>query len=220
LTISKLLIADDDVLICHALEVVIQAQPDMEVIGIAHSGTDLLKLLETLQPDLILLDIRMPEMDGIACTKMVKSRYPDMLILILTTYNEEAYIIDGLAYGASGYLLKGLDFSALITTIRSTLNGQYVLPVEVAAKLSRYLMNTKTSSRDLHHLPAFISANHTLTKREQDILLLLGNRLSIREIADELHITEGTIKNYLTIVYEKLDVANRYEAISLLRGER
>ncbi|OAS20710.1 response regulator transcription factor [Paenibacillus oryzisoli] len=214
----KVFITDDEVLIGNALKIVIQAQPDMEVIGIATSGIDALAQLENIQPDLVLMDVRMPGMDGIACTKKLKERYPEMPILILTTYNEESYIIDGLAHGANGYLLKGLQFSQLIETIRSTLNGQYILPAEVAAKLSRYLMNTRNAPRDISTLPASITANNLFTTREQDILLLLGNRLSIREIADELHISEGTIKNYLTIIYEKLNVSSRYEAITLLRA--
>ena len=152
-------------------------------------------------------------------TKKIKQRYPEMLILILTTYNEEKYIIDGLANGANGYLLKGLDFIQLISTIRSTLNGQYMLPAEVASKLSVYLMNSRSSNYGLSALPAFITDNFPLTNREQDILLLLANRLSVREIADELHISEGTIKNYLTTIYEKMNVNGRYEAIMLIRGE-
>lgn len=218
MTTFKVFITDDEILICNALKIVIQAQPDMEVIGIATSGIDALAQLDSIQPDLVLMDVRMPGMDGIACTKKLKERYPEMPILILTTYNEESYIIDGLAHGANGYLLKGLEFSQLIETIRSTLNGQYILPAEVAAKLSRYLMNTRTAPRDISTLPASITANNLFTAREQDILLLLGNRLSIREIADELHISEGTIKNYLTIIYEKLNVSSRYEAITLLRA--
>jgi DNA-binding NarL/FixJ family response regulator len=217
LTASKIFITDDEILISNALKIVIDAQPDMEVIGVASSGFDALSQLENVYPDLILMDVRMPEMDGIECTKKIKERYPEILILILTTYNEESYIIDGLAHGANGYLLKGLEFSQLIETIRNTLNGQYVLPAVVAAKLSRYLMNTRTASQDLHTLPEFLTSNYVFTPREQDILLLLGNRLAIREIANELHISEGTVKNYLTIIYEKLNVSNRYEAIALLR---
>lgn len=218
MTTFKVFITDDEVLICNALKIVIQAQPDMEVIGIATSGIDALSQLEKIHPDLVLMDVRMPGMDGIECTKKMKQRYPEMPILILTTYNEESYIIDGLAHGANGYLLKGLEFSQLIETIRSTLNGQYILPAEVAVKLSRYLMNSRIDPRDIRTLPASILANSLFTTREQDILLLLGNRLSIREIADELHISEGTIKNYLTVIYEKLNVSSRYEAITLLRA--
>jgi len=215
----KVFVTDDEILICNALQVIIQAQPDMEIAGVAYSGVDCLAQLEHTRPDLILLDVRMPLMDGIECTRKIRERYADILILILTTYNEESYIIDGLANGANGYLLKGLDFDQLIATIRSTLQGQYILPAEVAAKLANYLMNVKSTSRDWHELPASIKNNFTLTPREQDILLLLGKRLSIREIADELFISEGTTKNYLTTIYEKLNVTSRYEAIKLLHDE-
>jgi DNA-binding NarL/FixJ family response regulator len=219
LTTHKIFIVDDEALISSALEVVIQAQADMEVVGIAHNGSDALHQLTYIHPDLVIMDVRMPKMDGIECTQRIKERYPNILILIHTTFNEESYIIDGLANGANGYLLKGVDFPQFIATIRSTLHGQYILPAEVAAKLSAYLMNSKTTSKDFHTLPNFIKENYKLTSREQEILLLLGNRLSIREIADEMHISEGTTKNYLTVVYEKLEVANRYEAISLLRNK-
>jgi DNA-binding NarL/FixJ family response regulator len=218
-TTHKVFIIDDEVLICDALQIVIQSQPDMDVVGVAYSGGDALSQLEYIHPDLVIMDVRMPKMDGIECTQKIKERYPKILILIHTTFNEESYIIDGLANGANGYLLKGLDFPQLIATIRSTLHGQYILPAEVAAKLSSYLMNSKNSSHDFHTLPNFITEKHTLTTREQEILLLLGNRLSVREIADEMHISEGTTKNYLTTVYEKLNVANRYEAITLLRNK-
>ncbi|WP_168735755.1 response regulator transcription factor [Cohnella fermenti] len=216
----RIFIIDDEPLISHALRIVIEAEADMEVAGVADSGIEGLAAIDRLRPDLVLMDVRMPAMDGIECTRRIKLRYPDMLVLILTTYNEEAYIIDGLAHGANGYLLKGLDFALLVSTIRSTLRGQYVLPAEVAAKLSAYLMNNKPGLQELNALPAFITERHTLTNREKDILLLLGNRLSVREIAAELNIGEGTTKNYLTIIYEKLNVANRYEAIDLVRNGR
>lgn len=215
--VHKIFIVDDEVLISNALKVVIGTQADMEVVGVAHNGSDALHQLKHIHPDLVIMDVRMPTMDGIECTQKIKEHYPEILILIHTTFNEESYIIDGLASGANGYLLKGLDFAQLLNTIRSTLIGQYILPAEVAAKLSTYLMNNKNSSKDLHALPSFITDSYTLTAREQEILLLLGNRLSIREISDHMHISEGTAKNYLTVVYEKLNVSNRYEAITLLR---
>ena len=220
MTTHQIFIIDDEALICNALQIIIEAQPDMNVVGVAHNGVDALKQLDTIRPDLVLVDIRMPKMDGIECTKKIKQRYPDMTILILTTYNEENYIIDGLANGASGYLLKTLDFAQLVTTIRSTLTGNYVLPAEVAAKLAHYLMTTRSSSHDLRTLPASLTDQHALTPREQDVLLLLGNRLSVREIAKELNITEGTVKNYLTTLYEKLNVSSRYEAIEIIRGKK
>ncbi|QFF98088.1 DNA-binding response regulator [Psychrobacillus glaciei] len=220
MTVFKILIIDDEELICNALQLVIQEESDMEVVGIGNNGVDALKLLETVLPDLILMDVRMPKMNGIECTKKIKERYPEMLILILTTYNEESFIIDGLAHGANGYLLKGTNFSQLIETIRSTLNGKYILPAEVAIKLSQFLLNTKTAAaRNLHKLPLSLIELYALTKREQDILLLLGNRLSVREIANELYISEGTVKNYLTTVYGKLNVSNRYEAINVISGK-
>lgn len=220
MTIHRVFITDDEPLICHALEIVINGESDMETVGFAHNGVDALDQIAQLHPDLVIMDVRMPIMDGIECTKRLKELYPSMPILILTTYNEEQYIIEGLANGANGYLLKGLDFPQLIATLRGAFNGQYILPTEVAIKLSSYLAQSKTPKTDIVILPDSILENYSFTNRERDILLLLASRLSIKEMADSLYISEGTVKNYLTIIYEKLSVNGRYEAIQLLTGKQ
>ncbi|MDF2650510.1 MAG: DNA-binding response regulator [Paenibacillus sp.] len=211
--VKKVFIADDEILIRTGLEIVINAEEDMEVVGTAMNGSEALEKIIELHPDIILMDVRMPEMDGIQCAKKVKEHFPEALILILTTYNEEEYIIEGLANGASGYLLKGIDFPKLIETIRDALNGHFFLPREVSLKLAKYLKATKV---DKDERLSSILSNKDFTKKEREIIVYLANRLSNKEIAEKLFVSEGTIKNYLTIIYQKLNVSNRYEAIQYL----
>jgi DNA-binding NarL/FixJ family response regulator len=154
-------------------------------------------------------------MNGIDCIKRLKRDYPDMLILILTTFNEEEYIIEGLANGANGYLIKGLDFNLLINTIRDVIKGQYILPMEVATKLANYALN-KITAQKKKALPEFIYSSNAFTKKEIKVLELLSERFTNKEIAKKIITSEGTLKNYLTIIYEKLGVKTRWEAISLL----
>lgn len=214
--VKKVFIADDEILIRTGLEIVINAEADLEVVGTAMNGSEALEKIIELHPDIILMDVRMPEMDGIQCAKKVKEHFPEALILILTTYNEEEYIIEGLANGASGYLLKGIDFPKLIETIRDALNGHYFLPKEVSLKLAKYLRDTQTSKGDKDERLSSLLSNKDFTKKEREIIVYLANRLSNKEIAEKLFVSEGTIKNYLTIIYQKLNVTNRYEAIQYL----
>jgi DNA-binding NarL/FixJ family response regulator len=164
--IHKIFIADDEALFRNAIELIINSEEDMEVIGTAENGLEAIQKIEQLQPHIVLLDIQMPVMNGIECTRRIRAQFPDMHILILTTFNEEDYIIEGLAYGANGYLLKGIDFKKLIQTIRDAMNGQYLLPTEVAGKLAKYLLNNKSSGID-NELPSFIRADSNFTSREK-----------------------------------------------------
>lgn len=214
----KVFITDDDQLICSAMEILINTEEDMTVVGTAHNGADALDRIRLLQPDIVLMDVRMPIMNGIETTKKLRGLYPNLKILILTTFNEEDYLIEALANGANGYMLKNTDFAQIRSTIRNALSGQYMLSTEVAIKLSSYLSSSLKAKNVPFTLPPSINNREHFTNREQEIILLLGQRLSIREIADHLFIAEGTLKNYLTTIYHKLDVKNRHEAIQLLRS--
>lgn len=217
MTVHKVFIADDEILIRTGLEIVINAEEDMVVVGTAKNGAEALEQIIKLRPDIILMDVRMPGMDGIQCTKKVKELLPETLILILTTYIEEEYIIEGLAGGASGYLLKSIDFPKLIATIRDALQGHYYLPKEVSLKLANYLKTAQSSRGEADVFRSVTLLNKEFTKKEREIIVCLVNRLTNREIAEKLFVSEGTIKNYLTIIYHKLNVPSRYEAIQYLK---
>lgn len=211
----NIFITDDDVFFLNALALVISAEEDFEVIGTAANGHDALCKIREVQPDIVLMDVKMPKMNGIDCIKQLKSDFPEMLIIILTTFNEEEYIIEGLANGANGYLIKGIDNQTLIQTIRDLTKGQYILPVEVATKLAKFTLSHLVKEPK-NVLPEFITSSNTFTKKEYEIMKLIARRFSNKEIATKLFLSVGTLKNYLTIIYEKLGAKNRSEAISIL----
>jgi len=211
----KVFITDDDRFFRESIELVINAEEDMLVVGHANNGIEALEKIQETKPNIVLMDIKMPKMNGITCIKELKSTFPDMIIIILTTFNEEEFIIEGLAHGANGYVIKGFDFHLLIQTMRDLMKGQYLLPVEVATKLANYLFQ-QLKKEEKTVLPEFHYSNNTFTKKEHDIIKLLAKRYSNREMAKELFISEGTLRNYLIVIYEKLGVHNRSEAIAIL----
>ncbi|SER58666.1 two component transcriptional regulator, LuxR family [Gracilibacillus ureilyticus] len=209
----RILIVEDEELFLDAIKTVINVQPDMKVVEQSSNGLDALYKIDVVNVDIVITDIKMPKLNGIEFIKKAKLRYPHLKILILTTFNEQPYIIEGLAHGASGYILKEGDFHEIIHTIRNTLEGKITLPPEIAKQLSSYLLQSKQLLSD-DVLPNWLDDD--FTQRERDILIHLKNRLAIKEIASELSLSEGTIKNYLTLIYQKLNVKNRMEAIKLL----
>jgi DNA-binding NarL/FixJ family response regulator len=137
----KVLVVDDELLFRNGLELVINSEADMEVVATSQDGLDAIKKTEQYKPDLVMMDIQMPIMNGIAAIKRIRERDTKVIILILTTFNEDEYVIEGLANGANGYLLKNAQYTQLLLSIRDAMKGQYFLPVEVAAKLVSYLHN-------------------------------------------------------------------------------
>ncbi|WP_052144784.1 response regulator [Halalkalibacter okhensis] len=135
----KIFIVDDEILFADALTTILNLEEDMEVIGSASNGLEALEQMSECLPDVVLTDIQMPLMNGIQLIKEVKERFPQLIVLILTTFNEEKYIVEGLAYGASGYLLKGENYKELAQSIRDTKEGRSVLPTEATEKLTHYL---------------------------------------------------------------------------------
>lgn len=215
MTDINVLIVEDDLLLQAGIEVIIEEEEGMHVIGKAENGAEALELIKRRKPDIVLMDIQMPVMDGITCVKEIRKLYADLPILILTTFNEEEYIFQGLSYGANGYLLKGIDFTKLVSTIRDAIHHQYVLPSEVAAKVAQYAINN-TSFMKERGLRKFFQANEQFTDKEQQIIAMLLNRHSNKEIADKLYLSEGTIKNNVSVIYGKLGVSSWVEAIDLL----
>ncbi len=211
----QVLIVEDDELLRSGMQLVIDGEEDMQVCGLAGNGKEALACIKENRPDLVLLDLQMPVMDGIACMKEIRRTDQDLTVLILTTFNEEDYIFEALACGANGYLLKGIDFGKLVATMREAMNKQYVLPAEVAAKVASYAMGDRTYKQE-KGLQRYFEQATPFTKKEQQILVLLLKRLTNKEIADRLFLSEGTIKNNLTVIYGKLGVASWQEAVQEL----
>jgi DNA-binding NarL/FixJ family response regulator len=202
------------------LQIIIDLENDMKVIGTAGNGKDAYEKIISLQPDIVLMDIQMPGMNGIECIKLVKQKCPEIIILILTTFNEEDYIVEGLANGANGFLLKGIDFENLITSIRHAAKGNLLIPSEVAVKLANRLHNVYSNNTvakiDLiiQHLE---KEKTQLTEREISILKLMMEGLSNRKIGEQIYISEGTVKNYASEIYRKFKIKNRSELLEFIK---
>ncbi|MNZ17496.1 Transcriptional regulatory protein DegU [compost metagenome] len=210
----RIVIADDQMMIREGLRTILDLEDDMEVVGLANNGVEVCELVDQLRPDLVMMDIQMPEMDGISALKRIKQNYPDTHILILSTFLDDHYIVDGLASGANGYILKDMDTDKMLSAIRDTVSGQFILPIAVAAKLA-----SKMSQMELHRTTAATTFDQRirLTEREQDIAELVVKGYNNREIAAALYISEGTVRNYMSNLYSKLGVMDRLQASVRLR---
>src|SRR5436309_15363760 len=218
----RVLIVDDQTLVREGFRKLLELEPDIEVVGIAADGQEALAAAERLYqagtpPDVILMDIRMPRMDGIAATKALKERWPDMHIIILTTFDDVELIHAGLRAGALGYLLKDSTAEQLATTIRTAARGQMLLQAEAARKAFSALPPDAPSK--VPPVPARMPSSSTenllieqLTEREREILALVAQGASNRQIAENLYLTEGTVKNHMSSILGKLGVRDRTQA--------
>ncbi len=202
----KILIADDQELIRESLKIVLDLHADMEVVGLAADGRKVLDLLKQNRPDIILMDIRMPELDGVLCTKAVKEKFPDVKIIILTTFDDDEYVYYALKYGASGYLLKGCSMQELTDAIHTVMNGGSILNqgvitkvVKLFNKLAQVNLAMQVNERDVDEL----------NRTERNIANLVGCGLSNKEIAEKLFLSEGTVRNALSSALSKLHLRDR-----------
>ncbi|RJE90273.1 DNA-binding response regulator [Paenibacillus sp. 1011MAR3C5] len=188
----KLLIVDDDPLVCQSLQLLLGKEEDFEVIGVALNGQEAIQLCH-LQPDVILMDIQMPIMDGIESTKIIKQQYPFILVMMLTTFQDERNIRLALQAGAEGYLLKSSTVEKMAENIRAITSGATVLSPDV-------LKTIMEPSRE---------SLQGLTERESDIVELVSQGLSNKEISEQLYLSVGTVRNMLTIILDKLELRDR-----------
>lgn len=202
----KILIADDQDLIRESLKIVLNMNIDMEVIGLAKDGRKVLDFLKKNLPDVILMDIRMPELDGVLCTKAVKEKYPDVKIIILTTFDDDEYVYYALKYGASGYLLKGCSVPELISSIHTVMNGGSILNQGVITKVVK-LFNQLAQGNIA--MEVNIKDTAQLNRTEKNVTSLVGRGLSNKEIAEKLFLSEGTIRNALSSALSKLNLRDR-----------
>ena len=202
----KVLIADDQELIRESLKIILDVNNDIKVVGLAEDGRKVLDLLKKTLPDIILMDIRMPELDGVQCTKVVKKKFPDVKIIILTTFDDDEYVFYALKYGASGYLLKGCSVQELTSAIYTVMNGGSILNQGVITKVVR-LFNQLAQTSITPELDDRDVKN--LNRTERSIASLVGRGLSNKEIAETLFLSEGTIRNALSSALSKLNLRDR-----------
>lgn len=194
----RVLLVDDDFLITTALKTILEADKEIEVCGSGKSGKEAVSLYASLIPDILLMDIRMEEMDGLAASKEILSRYPQARILLLTTFLDDEYIIQALKLGAKGYLLKQ-DYNSIIPALKAVFSGQTVYGSEITAKLPGLLNNQKSFPWEDYHIGP----------RELEVIDLVAQGLSNKEIAGKLYLSEGTVRNYLSTVLDKLELRDR-----------
>jgi len=207
----KVMIVDDQAIIREGLSYLLSGFEEIEVLCEAFDGAMAIRLLEKYSPDVILMDIRMPEINGVEATKIIKSTNRDIKIIIFTTFDDDEYIIDAMAGGASGYLLKDTDSKSLVQAIQNVYNGNIIMPGAVFQKLAGNLSSNSPKSLTVN------SQTEEFTPRESDIIRLLLEGKSNREISEELFLTIGTTKNYLSQIYMKLQVSDRANAILALK---
>lgn len=202
----KLMIADDQQLIRDSLKLWGESQPDMEVLACAGDGIELYEAVCKNVPDIILMDVRMPKLDGVSCTKKIKENFPDVKIIILTTFDDDEYVYNALKFGASGYLLKGIALDELGKAIHTVYSGQSMINPDIASKVFQMFYKLANSDNSI-----YIKANEAaeLTSAELKIIREVEKGKSNKEIADYLCLSEGTVRNYITTILDKLELRDR-----------
>jgi DNA-binding NarL/FixJ family response regulator len=211
----KVLIVDDQELIRESLSIVLGGETDFEIVGTAEHGENAIDLTKQVQPNVVLMDINMPVMNGVQATAQIKSLFPKVKVIILTTFEELGYVRDALAAGAEGYLLKAIHPKDLAAGIRLVHHGGTLITQEIAKQLITQWINPVEQVKEE-------KSKHTsfgLTEREIEVLEELSSGLTNREIARKLFLTEGTVKNYISNIYSKLEVTGRHKAVFKAKEE-
>ena len=200
----RLLLVDDQELVCQGLKAMLTLESDLEVVGVANNGQTAIKQVEILQPDVVLMDIRMPLMDGREATRIICQRFPDSKVLVLSTFDEDEYIAQSIQAGAKGYLLKDMPVEELAQAIRLVDRGYSQMGPGLMERMVDGILDSSTAKTEP------IEPELTqLTPRELDVLNLIGVGSTNREIAQQLYITEGTVKTHITHIFNRLNLRNR-----------
>ena len=208
----KVLVVDDQLDLAEEIASVLKTDGQLEVIGIAGDGFIALEKMAQATPDVVLLDIRMPNMNGVVATQRIKAEYPDVKVLILTTFDDSDYILSAINNGASGYLLKDIGGEALIAAIKNAHAGDTILPAKIARRITA-AAKTVAADREIRLMRAF-----GLSDREVEIALMMYEGFTNRQISAALKLTEGTTRNYVSSIYEKTNAQNRAEAMAAIRS--
>ena len=211
------MIADDQELMRESLQIVLELNEDMHVVAMAQNGEELLELLEKEPVDVILMDVSMPKMDGVEATMQVKKKYPDIKIIILTTFDDDEYVLNALRYGASGYLLKGMSVPELSGAVRKVAAGGAMLNTDIVTKVVKMFSNLPTeeknqvanSQADESFIQVDAQGIGELTQMERNIIRLVAHGMNNKEIAQKLNFSEGTVRNAVSLTLNKLALRDR-----------
>lgn len=213
---KKILLVDDQIMFVENLKVVLETYaPEFEIVGIAHDGKEAVRKAREYQPTVILMDVRMPVLDGVGATEAILKEFPGTRIIMLTIFDDDEYVYQALNNGASGYLLKNMRPEALVSSIKAVLDGAVLISPVAAQKL----VNSRTpdTAESAHEAPHWLGS---LGAREREVLSLLVEELSNQEIAERLGISEATVRNYMSGIYDKIGAENRFQAMRLAREFR
>lgn len=200
----RLIVVDDQRLFRESIANLLAAEPSFEVVGLAGDGLEALETCRQTRPDLVLMDVKMPHMNGIVATRQMKLEFPLIRILLLTTFTTDGYVMEGLAAGADGYILKDASVLGLVSAIRSVHAGEQVTAPGVATRMMQ-LIERQTL--------AATTSNDGLTAREMETLVLVAKGMIAKEIARTLEISEKTVRNHISNIYRKLDIYDRSQVV-------
>ena len=201
----RILLAEDQTLMRQGLKSILALERGFEVVGEAEDGKAAVKLAQQLRPDIILMDVQMPQMNGVEATAAICRSWPEARVIILTTFDRDDYVFDGVRAGAVGYLLKDLPATKLVETIRCVHAGEVFIQPEIASRTLRAALRPEGGLIE------------PLSEREREVLVMLAQGIPNKEIGDKLHIAEGTVKNHVSNILGKLQAQNRTEAADIAR---
>ena len=203
----RVLVCDDQVVVCDGLEMILNSDPRIEVVSTAYDGAEALELITNVTPDVVLMDLKMPGMNGIQATREITKNFPEVRVLVLTTFGDDEWIFDAVRAGASGYLLKGTPRAELIKAVMGTAEGKTHIDPDIAGKLFSQVAQS-SADKDT-------SIADDLSERELEILKLPAQGYTNAEITDHLFLTSGTVRNYVSSILTKLGVDDRTQAAIL-----
>ena len=208
----RVLIADDQAILADGIKSVLSSCEEIEVVGIAQDGFQALRLLEETAQDVVLMDIRMPNMNGVIATQEIKRRHAEVKVVILTTFDDSDYILNAINNGASGYLLKDTSAAALIDAIKNAYAGDTILPAKIAKRIAD-AARMVSNDREIKLRRAF-----GFSERETEIALMICEGFTNKQVATALKLTDGTARNYISAIYEKLGCSGRAQAAEIMRA--
>ena len=200
----RIVVVDDQRLFRESIAGMLGAEPAFEVVGLAGNGLEAIELARQLVPDIVLMDVKMPHMDGIEAVRQIKAELPQIRIVLLTTFTTDGYVLEGLSAGANGYILKDTSTVGLVSAIRAVAAGEQVIAPDIAARMMQ-LLDRQHSDRD--------AGWSGLTSREMETLILVAKGLIAKEIARTLEISEKTVRNHISNIYRKLNIYDRSQLV-------
>lgn len=207
----KVLIADDQTILAEGIKSVLETDAEIEVAGIAADGAAAIEKCRVYRPDVVLMDIRMPNMNGVVATQRIKAEFPETKVIVLTTFDDSDYILNAINHGASGYLLKDIGSSALIDAVKNACAGDTILPAKIAKRIADAAKDV-SSNREIRLKRAF-----SLSERETEIALMMYEGFTNRQISSALKFSEGTARNYISAIYVKTGSDNRASFLAAVK---